>query len=190
MNLANKLMVFRLLLVIPVVIFLFSYNFGLLFTALLLFILIVVIDKLDGYFARKERKETKFGAFFDPLIDKVVVHSILISFVVLGIIPLWMELILLARDLVSDGLRSFAMSKGKIIKSRTLDKVKGMLEYGVGFFGLIHLTAAEGRILCCYNLFFNTSTLFSYATIFLMFFTIVVGLYTLYEYLFKRDIMK
>jgi CDP-diacylglycerol--glycerol-3-phosphate 3-phosphatidyltransferase len=77
-NIPNTLTLFRLLL-IPVFIFLiFTPAPWSLFWAAFTFWLASVTDMLDGYLARKLKQSTPFGAFLDPVADKVMVSVALI----------------------------------------------------------------------------------------------------------------
>ena len=78
MNLANKLTIFRVILVpIMVIIPLLQINgefYGIPITYLiidLIFIIASITDKLDGYIARSKNQITTFGKFLDPLADKI-----------------------------------------------------------------------------------------------------------------------
>ena len=69
------------------------------------FILAAGTDWLDGYLARKLDQESELGRFLDPLVDKLLVHGPLMTFVELGTIPAWPVFIILARDLMVSGWR-------------------------------------------------------------------------------------
>ncbi|OYT60099.1 hypothetical protein B6U81_05140 [Thermoplasmatales archaeon ex4484_30] len=96
MNLPNKLSLFRLLLVPIILLILYSnisYNVDI---ATAIFILASVTDLIDGYIARSRNIITNLGKFLDPLVDKVLVVSILIYLVYKQIIPDWMVIIIVA----------------------------------------------------------------------------------------------
>ena len=80
MNLANKLTIFRIILVPIMVIIPFLGIQGELFSIPityliidLIFIIASITDKLDGYIARSRNQVTTFGKFLDPLADKILV---------------------------------------------------------------------------------------------------------------------
>lgn len=97
-HLPNVLTVFRLLLV-PVYFFaFFSPAPHALFWALGIFLLAGLTDMLDGYLARKYRLVTKLGIILDPLADKLMVLSVVLSLVLAGFIDWWLALFVFLRD--------------------------------------------------------------------------------------------
>ena len=91
MNLANKLTIFRIILVPIMVIIPFlgieSEVYGIPLTYLLIdiiFIIASITDKLDGYIARSRKQITTFGKFLDPLADKILVLAAMIMLVEFG----------------------------------------------------------------------------------------------------------
>lgn len=117
MNLANKLTLFRVILVpffiaalmIPFI------PFGNT-AALVIFALASITDMLDGKVARKYNMITDLGKFLDPLADKVLVAAALICFVELGLAPAWAVWLIMAREFMVSGIRLVAAgSKEKIV---------------------------------------------------------------------------
>lgn len=65
------------------------------------------------------------GKFLDPLADKFLVISALISFLFLDpLIPLWMVLIIIARDVLITLMRYLAIEKGTILRTSSIGKIK------------------------------------------------------------------
>lgn len=132
MNLPNKLTLTRIL-ITPVFVLLLSVPFTGNYTlALVLFLLAMVTDHLDGMIARARRQETKFGKLLDPLADKILISSALICFVALpeiDFIPAWMVIIIVSREFAITGLRLLAAGRGVIIpagrwgKNKTISQV-------------------------------------------------------------------
>ncbi|MCC6138568.1 MAG: CDP-diacylglycerol--glycerol-3-phosphate 3-phosphatidyltransferase [Bdellovibrionaceae bacterium] len=89
-----------------------------------LFILASISDWLDGYWARKYKAESDLGRLLDPIADKVLVSTVLVFLIPLGRIEALLVVLLLNRDILINGLRSFAASKGKIISAGSLGKWK------------------------------------------------------------------
>ena len=82
MNLANKLTIFRIILVPVMVIFAYLpikqsfYGVALAMIIMdIVFIIASITDKLDGYIARSRNQVTTFGKFLDPLADKILIIS-------------------------------------------------------------------------------------------------------------------
>ena len=136
MNLANKLTIFRIILVpvimlIPIIDNLVGIpgEFLGISTAFwimnIIFIIASITDKLDGYIARSRNHVTTFGKFLDPLADKILVLSALVILVEYGKIPSWIPIIVLAREFIVSGYRLIAVEKGgKVIAASIWGKLK------------------------------------------------------------------
>ena len=113
MNIPNILSIFRLFVT---VFFVLAVNQGRLRLALALFILQGVSDLLDGFLARIMNKRTSLGAILDPIADKAMLVSSYVALYFHGIIPLWVTMIVLMRDVV--------VSIGFLILYRMFGRVK------------------------------------------------------------------
>ena len=92
--------------------------------AVLIFGIASLTDWYDGYLARRYGLSSDWGKFLDPLADKILVLSAFFSFVYLGIVKLWMVMIIVLRDFIVTGLRSYSMRKGKPMITNLLAKTK------------------------------------------------------------------
>ena len=132
LNLANKLTIFRIILVPIMAIIpylkLQGDFFGMplmYFLMDLIFIVASITDKLDGYIARSRNQVTTFGKFLDPLADKILVLTAMVLLVELGKIPAWIPVIVLAREFLVSGYRLIAVEKGgKVIAASIWGKLK------------------------------------------------------------------
>ena len=132
MNLANKLTIFRIILVPIMVIIPFLGIQGELFSIPityliidLIFIIASITDKLDGYIARSRHQVTPFGKFLDPLADKILVLTAMIMLVEMGRLPAWIPVIVLSREFIVSGYRLIAVEKGgKVIAASVWGKLK------------------------------------------------------------------
>jgi len=132
MNLANKLTVFRMILVVVLVIVSLLniqgawLNIGISFWIInIIFSLASLTDQLDGYIARKRNEVTTFGKFLDTLADKILVLTTMIILVERGLIPAWIPIIVLAREFIVSGYRLIAVEKGgKVIAASIWGKIK------------------------------------------------------------------
>ena len=126
MNLANKLTIFRIILVPIMVIFAYLPLGGDVYgvtTAMIImeviFIIASITDKLDGYIARSRNQVTTFGKFLDPLLAAMVI------LVEKGLLPAWIPVIVLAREFIVSGFRLIAVEKGgKVIAASIWGKLK------------------------------------------------------------------
>ena len=110
MNLPNKLTTMRVIL-IPVfllVLFLMDEPMNR-YIATAIFIVASLTDFLDGHIARKYNLVSNFGKFMDPLADKLLVMSALVSMVAMEDLPAWVVIVILAREFAITGFRTLAM---------------------------------------------------------------------------------
>lgn len=133
MNLPNRLTLLRIIF-IPVMILLYLFfrqEQEWLFPVLgVLFLIASFTDFLDGYLARKYNLVTTFGKFIDPLADKLLVISslLLLSDYTIRIgglqMPVWVVILVVARELIVTSIRLVAVSEGRVIAASNLGKAK------------------------------------------------------------------
>ena len=124
MNLPNKLTVSRFVLTVLFLAALFSKSrFGDT-VALVIFIAAGLTDLFDGRIARQRKLITNFGILMDPLADKIMTCSAFIAFVERGLMPAWMVVIIVARELAITGLRLLAASKNVVLAAEGFGKHK------------------------------------------------------------------
>jgi CDP-diacylglycerol--glycerol-3-phosphate 3-phosphatidyltransferase len=125
----NIISYFRIL-VAPFFLILFtSGDSNLILVSTTLFLLGAFSDWLDGWYARKFNQGSKWGIFIDPLADKILNSAAFIAFVFQGIIPFWMVLIVILRDLFMTFLRLFAESHKLPIKTKYIAKAKTVIQF-------------------------------------------------------------
>lgn len=134
MTLANKLTLMRILSVPFFVFFLFFLGETGKIVALLVFILASFSDLLDGWLARKKNEVTSLGKIVDPVADKILVYAAFISFIQLRLIPFWMVIIIMSRDLLIMALRVELAGKDFILAANKLAKLKTFFENVAIFF--------------------------------------------------------
>ena len=140
MNLANRITIARMILVPVVMLFLlvplplFQVHAagetiaGGEIMAALVFVIAAGTDSLDGYIARKHQLITDFGKFMDPLADKLLVSTAMISLVAMQRIPAWIAIVVVAREFAVTGLRAVASTQGHVIAASGLAKWKTALQ--------------------------------------------------------------
>ena len=124
MNLPNKLSVLRIALVPLLVLLMYQTNEVCHWLSILVFAAAAFTDFLDGHIARKQHIVTDFGKFLDPVADKLLVLSALIMLCHQDLMVTFVVIIILARELLVDGLRMIAVGKGKVIAAGKLGKIK------------------------------------------------------------------
>ena len=125
--LPNFLTVLRIILVFPVMLLLVSAHEAITYQLVFfLFLTAALTDLLDGWLARHLECVSNVGAFLDPLADKIMSNVLLVflSCRYPEIIPLWMVLLLLAREFAVQGFRSMAPCMGVVIRTELLSKLK------------------------------------------------------------------
>ncbi len=112
---------------------------GILVIALVLFLLAALTDWLDGYLARKQSAITAFGIVMDPVTDKVLILGILfvLSSGNPAMLPLWLVLINLFRELFVSGIRQLRAYDGRLVGASWMGKLKFGIQ--VGFIAGVYL---------------------------------------------------
>jgi len=124
MNLPNKLTVLRICLAGVFMFFLFSKGLMFKCLALSIFLAASFTDFLDGYIAKKNNIVTDFGKLMDPIADKILVLSAFLAFVEMELIPAWMALIIVFREVTVTGLRIAALTQGRVLAAEDGGKHK------------------------------------------------------------------
>jgi CDP-diacylglycerol--glycerol-3-phosphate 3-phosphatidyltransferase len=107
--------------------------------AWVIFLYIEVSDVVDGYLARKMGLVSELGKNLDPFSDVISRMTYFVAFVALAIMPVWMMLIILYRELSITFMRSVLFGRGIAMASRKGGKLKATL-YGIaGGAGLVVL---------------------------------------------------
>ena len=109
---ANLLTILRMILCVIAIEFLFSGRPELALTAFFMTLLVIILDGLDGVVARAYNEQSKFGSVFDIIGDRVVENLYWIAFACLTWVAVWVPMVVVARGIITDGLRSIALSKG------------------------------------------------------------------------------
>jgi CDP-diacylglycerol---glycerol-3-phosphate 3-phosphatidyltransferase len=126
-NVANALTVLRLLLVPLCVAFLVAGGTGYRLAAFAAFAVASVTDFLDGELARRRNLITDFGKIADPIADKALTGSALVTLSALGELAWWVTIVILVRELAVTGLRFWVIRQGVIAASRG-GKIKTVLQ--------------------------------------------------------------
>jgi CDP-diacylglycerol---glycerol-3-phosphate 3-phosphatidyltransferase len=124
MNLPNQLTLSRFALTAGFSTVIFSRFPGHETVALILFSLAGITDFFDGRIARKWGLITSFGILMDPLADKILTCTAFIAFVERQLIPGWMVVIIVSRELAITGLRLLAASRSVVLAAEGFGKHK------------------------------------------------------------------
>lgn len=155
MNLPNKITISRIILIFGMIIGMFVLNFIdfeapnlgnsninlVYFIFFIIFAIAALTDFLDGYLARKLKQVTSFGKFLDPIADKLLNDATMIFLLVpqsyalnqrkdqtMLTILMICVILMIARDLVVDGMRLVAAKKGTVVAANIFGKAKTVLQ--------------------------------------------------------------
>jgi len=93
----NFICLLRIALTVPIVVLLAEGRFG---QTLVLFAIAAVSDVLDGYLAKTFGWTSEVGKWLDPLADKLLLVSVFITLAAIGLVPVWLATVAVARDVV------------------------------------------------------------------------------------------
>ena len=179
MNLPNKLTILRLVF-IPFYVFFLLTDF---FTfssvvALAFYAAACLTDFFDGRIARSRNLITDFGKFADPLADKILVMSSMICFVYMGKLPVWVCIIILAREFAVSGFRLVVAGKGVVIAASKWGKYKTVFQMFMCIFMTLDIEGmvGEGLFLTVYNI----------VTIAVMYVALALTIISMIDYFYKN----
>ncbi len=143
MNFANLLTCSRVVLAVMFTVFLFSPEpFGK-FLALFAFVAAALTDYWDGIVARGMGEVSQFGKLMDPIADKLLTLSAFLSFWYLHLLPLWMVLVVVARDIFVTAARFLMPSSSEGRAARAGGKQKTILQMLFIIAVLLYLIARQ-----------------------------------------------
>ena len=148
MNLPNKLTIVRMILIVPIIIlfsiftwYVITFENGefknvnlqtpsqyFLYTIGIIFIISMITDFLDGYFARKNNQITVFGKLFDPLADKITITITLIFLSYFQYTYIYIVIFMIIRDLIVDGSRNIFAKNNLKIEASIYGKLKTIFQ--------------------------------------------------------------
>lgn len=85
-------------------------------------------DWADGFYARRREQITTLGILLDPVADKLLISAAFISLVQMHLVPAWMAVIIIGREITVQGLRNIAATEGFTIPASALGKTKMVLQ--------------------------------------------------------------
>ena len=144
----------------------------------ILFIVIEVSDLLDGYFARKFDLVSDSGKILDPFADSFSRLTYFLCFAGAGIMPLWIFLILMYRDLGVAFIRQTACRYGIVFASRLSGKLKAWVYAFSGFAGIFVFSSLKLLLLQKYS-----SSIKMYSLI-VFYLSALVAIWSLIDYAF------
>jgi CDP-diacylglycerol--glycerol-3-phosphate 3-phosphatidyltransferase len=92
--------------------------------AVLLLIVMALSDFIDGRLARRLQVVSPLGIFLDTISDKIFITGALLPLIEVGLLPGWVGLVIIGREFVISGLRSYSSSEGVVISAGMWGKQK------------------------------------------------------------------
>lgn len=103
-----------------------KWRYGFLVAAIV-FVIASITDTLDGEIARRRHLVSPFGIYLDTTSDKILVTVLLVALAVVGLAPGWMAAVIIAREFLVTGLRSYAAALGIVIPAGGWGKAKTVI---------------------------------------------------------------
>lgn len=135
-SLPNLITIARILLVPLAVWLIIGQQFGLAFVA---FLVAGISDGIDGYLARRFKLQSELGSYLDPIADKALLVSIYVALAILQVLPVWLAILVVTRDILIVGavLLAWVMSRPMAMKPLWVSKVNTVAQ--IAFAGTVLL---------------------------------------------------
>ena len=117
MSIPNLITLGRILLV-PVVVW--AISSGAMWIAFVLFLAAGVSDAVDGFLAKRFNMSSELGAYLDPLADKAMIVSIYVTLGISGVLPRWLVILVVSRDVMIVGGVMLSWLVGSPVKMKPL----------------------------------------------------------------------
>lgn len=129
MTIPNLITIGRLFLVPLVIVMIVGANWE---TAFILFVVAGISDAVDGFLAKRCGMASELGAWLDPVADKALIVSIYITLAVVGAVPVWLVVLVVARDLmiVAAVILSWLLDKPLTIAPIVVSKLNTAAQIG------------------------------------------------------------
>src|SRR3954465_449482 len=139
MTIPNLITIARLIIVPIVIVMIMQGRWP---AAFILFVVAGVSDGIDGFIAKRFDMRSEFGAYIDPLADKALLVSIYVSLAVVAVLPAWLAVLVVSRDLmiVAAILVSWLMDRPVAIKPLAVSKLNTGAQIGFAAMVLSVLT--------------------------------------------------
>jgi len=115
--------------------------------AAVLFVVASFTDTLDGEVARRSRLVSPFGIYLDTTADKILIAVLLVALAVAHLAPGWMAALIIAREFLVTGLRSYAAALGVVIPAGGWGKAKTLITIVALFLVLLEGDARQDGLL-------------------------------------------
>lgn len=140
-SLPNLITIARILIVPLAVWLIIGQQFGLAFVA---FLVAGISDGIDGFIARRFNLQSELGSYLDPIADKALLVSIYVSLAILQVLPVWLAILVVTRDILIVGavLLALVMDRPMAMKPLWVSKVNTVAQ--IVFAGVVLLALSTG----------------------------------------------
>lgn len=114
--------------------------------AAVLLVVMALSDMADGKIARRLKVVSPLGIFLDTISDKIFVTGALVPLVQTGTLSAWVVFVIIVREFIVSGLRSFAAAEGMVISAGQLGKQKLVVTVIALVWCLVAVSAARGSL--------------------------------------------
>lgn len=135
----------------------------------ILFIVAGITDVLDGYIARKYNMTSDLGALLDPLADKLIMFAVLIPFYNKGILPLWILIVLIVKEvimLLGSGVLYLFKNK-TVVPSNIFGKIATVLFYIASLTIIFRFPPKISKVLFIITIVLNLIALANYLILYI-----------------------
>jgi CDP-diacylglycerol---glycerol-3-phosphate 3-phosphatidyltransferase len=143
-SLPNLLGLFRIITTPLLVWLIIDGNPSLYLWAVVLLLIMALSDMADGKIARRLNVVSPLGIFLDTISDKIFVAGALLPMVEAGMLSSWIAFVIIVREFVISGLRSFAAAEGTVISAGKLGKQKLVIQVVALIWRLLAANAESG----------------------------------------------
>jgi CDP-diacylglycerol--glycerol-3-phosphate 3-phosphatidyltransferase len=127
-NTPNKITVGRIVATPFIALLIYQAGLTAHWATFLLFVAAAVSDVVDGNLARDKDEITRFGQLLDPIADKLLVLVTFVPLYGIGLLPLWLVILVLGREIVITVFRRFALARGQVIAASGWGKSKALVQ--------------------------------------------------------------
>ncbi|HYO45729.1 MAG TPA: CDP-diacylglycerol--glycerol-3-phosphate 3-phosphatidyltransferase [Gemmatimonadota bacterium] len=128
MNTPNKITVGRIVATPFIAWLIYQPGLAVRWTTFVLFVVAAISDVIDGNLARDKDEITRFGQLLDPIADKLLVLVTFVPLYGIGLLPLWLVILVLGREIVITVFRRFALARGQVIAASGWGKSKALVQ--------------------------------------------------------------
>lgn len=105
--------------------------------AAVVFIVAMLTDCFDGFLAKRLNQQSVLGLYLDPVVDKIVILSLFYHLALVEVLFPAVAHLFLARELLQNGVRAVAASRGSVVGANWMGKAKAWLQSVLIAWGLL-----------------------------------------------------